>query len=107
VIGGLLRDENLRSRNDVPILRDIPILGEFFRFSKKTKGRTNLIIMITPKIMDQKGQWVNQPKPADTLKTDPTKPLRGAARYQQMLESVRQVLKKDESLTFETPTGAK
>lgn len=51
VIGGLLRDESIRDTKVVPLLSKIPVLGEFFRFSQKKKKRTNLMILITPRII--------------------------------------------------------
>ncbi|MBF0499468.1 MAG: type II secretion system protein GspD [Candidatus Riflebacteria bacterium] len=51
VIGGLLRDENVRSNKNVPVLSDIPVIGDFFKFSSKQKKRTNLMILITPHIV--------------------------------------------------------
>ncbi len=107
VIGGLLREENLRQRNDVPVLRDIPIIGEFFRFSKKSKGRTNLIILVTPKIMDPKGDWVNKPKPVDEPKIDPAKKYDRASRYKELLEKVRTVANSEsgEKVEYVAPGG--
>lgn len=52
VIGGLLRNEDIRERNGVPVLKDIPLIGDFFRWSRKTNNKTNLFIMITPKLVD-------------------------------------------------------
>jgi general secretion pathway protein D len=51
VIGGLLRDEDARSNKTVPFLSKIPVIGDFFKFSQKRKKRTNLMILITPKIV--------------------------------------------------------
>jgi len=36
----------------VPILSDIPFIGQLFRVNKKTADRTELIIMITPYVID-------------------------------------------------------
>jgi type II secretory pathway component GspD/PulD (secretin) len=52
VIGGLLRNEELRERNGVPVLKDIPLIGDFFKWSRKTNSKTNLFIMITPRLVD-------------------------------------------------------
>ena len=36
----------------VPILGDLPLIGNLFRGSRKTARRTNLIIFLTPHIID-------------------------------------------------------
>lgn len=53
VIGGLLTSENGKDTTGVPLLRDVPVLGEFFKFSKRTKKKTNLMILITTRIVDE------------------------------------------------------
>jgi general secretion pathway protein D len=40
----------------VPILGDIPLLGLFFRRTKKQKLRTNLMVFITPTIITEDDQ---------------------------------------------------
>ncbi len=51
VIGGLLRENEITNINKVFLLGDIPILGELFKHKSKSKENTDLIILITPKIM--------------------------------------------------------
>ena len=47
VIGGLRREEETESREQLPILGDIPLLGFLFRSTTKTTDRVELLIMIT------------------------------------------------------------
>jgi type II secretory pathway component GspD/PulD (secretin) len=51
VMGGLISDELLNSNTKVPMLGDIPILGYAFRKDSKSRNRANLIIFITPTIV--------------------------------------------------------
>jgi general secretion pathway protein D len=51
VLGGLMQEKDIYTSEQVPILGDIPLLGHLFKFSKKTKKKTNLIIMLTPYII--------------------------------------------------------
>ncbi len=51
VIGGLIQERDIYSVAKVPLLGDIPILGYLFKFSKKTKKKTNLLILLTPYII--------------------------------------------------------
>lgn len=53
VIGGLLRDNEIKTVSKVPWLGDIPILGWLFRFERKQIDKTNLLIFITPTIIKE------------------------------------------------------
>lgn len=61
VLGGLLRSDEQVTHKQVPILGDIPILGYLFKTTKKIRVQTNLVIYITPRIID-KGSYVNLEK---------------------------------------------
>jgi len=56
IIGGLVKDKSGNSVNKIPILGDIPILGYAFRYSDKSLDKTNLIVMLTPYIIDKTTQ---------------------------------------------------
>jgi general secretion pathway protein D len=51
VIGGLTQDSTLKSRNKVPLLGDIPLVGQAFRTDRTSKARTELYIVVTPHIV--------------------------------------------------------
>ncbi|PMQ01093.1 MAG: hypothetical protein CBR30_07945 [Dictyoglomus sp. NZ13-RE01] len=51
-IGGLIRTEDIESINKVPLLGDIPILGELFKSKKVQQTDKELIILITLKILE-------------------------------------------------------
>ncbi|MEE8378175.1 MAG: type IV pilus secretin PilQ [Candidatus Aminicenantaceae bacterium] len=51
VIGGIYQTDNAVSRNRVPLLHKIPLLGNLFRSTARTKKTTELLIFITPKII--------------------------------------------------------
>jgi type II secretion system protein D len=51
VIGGLISNSDTRDTSGVPLLSDIPILGYLFKDTKKSKTRTELIIMIQPTVV--------------------------------------------------------
>ena len=50
-IGGLIKDDDIRSAEKIPLLGDLPILGQFFRHNTTTKNRTEIVIFLTPKIV--------------------------------------------------------
>lgn len=51
-IGGLINSENGKSISKIPILGDIPILGHFFRNTSKKKTQREIIILLTPILVD-------------------------------------------------------
>lgn len=52
VIGGLMRDSVNKTELKVPLLGDIPVIGWFFRSTSKRTEKTNLLIFITPFIIN-------------------------------------------------------
>lgn len=52
VIGGLINEVESSLDTGVPVLMDIPIIGNFFKSSSKTKKKRELIIFVTPRIVD-------------------------------------------------------
>jgi type IV pilus assembly protein PilQ len=52
-IGGLLQDEVTKGRNKVPLLGDIPGLGYFFQERLNARTKRNLLVFVTPTIIDQ------------------------------------------------------
>jgi general secretion pathway protein D len=52
LIGGLMSDKVIDSVTKIPILGDIPVLGFFFRSTSKHVVKTNLIIALTPYVIN-------------------------------------------------------
>jgi general secretion pathway protein D len=52
VIGGLMSDRVTYTESKIPLLGDIPILGYLFKFTEKTKQKTNLLVLLTPYIVE-------------------------------------------------------
>ena len=53
-IGGLLQDEVTKGRNKVPMMGDIPILGYLFQEQLNARTKRNLLVFVTPTILDQR-----------------------------------------------------
>ncbi|SDC72237.1 MULTISPECIES: type II and III secretion system protein family protein [unclassified Candidatus Frackibacter] len=51
-IGGLIQQYKSREVNKVPLLGDLPILGALFRSKSFKEGKSELVILVTPKIID-------------------------------------------------------
>lgn len=53
VIGGLMKDKTLDSVSGIPLLKDIPLLGYLFKNKKKSTEKTELLIFITPELVNR------------------------------------------------------
>jgi general secretion pathway protein D len=51
VLGGLISDNSIHSRQGLPVLGDIPYLGRLFRADSKTNEKRNLLVFIHPTIV--------------------------------------------------------
>ncbi|MDF2494667.1 type II secretion system secretin GspD [Sphingomonas sp.] len=51
IIGGLLSDDERRTLEKLPLLGDIPVLGNLFRSKGKQRTKTNLMVFIRPTIL--------------------------------------------------------
>lgn len=51
VIGGLTTDSDIETETKVPLLGDIPVLGELFSHESKSRDRRSLMVFITPTIV--------------------------------------------------------
>lgn len=54
VIGGLIRDDVLDTVEWVPVLGRIPIIGELFKRKQKSAVKTNLMVFLRPKIVEDR-----------------------------------------------------
>lgn len=52
VIAGLLREEDIKTMQAIPLFNKIPILGNLFKNTRSQKNRTEVLIAITPEIID-------------------------------------------------------
>ncbi len=51
VIGGLLQTTDEERRTKVPLLGDIPFFGEAFKSKRRTHSRTELLVLLTPRVI--------------------------------------------------------
>ena len=59
VMGGMVNDTRSKSFTKVPVLGDIPFLGLAFRKEGKIRNKQNLLIFVTPTIVDDGDYQVN------------------------------------------------
>ena len=62
-IGGLLDNREQETLEKVPFIGDVPILGKFFHSINRTKSNTELIVIVTPVVVDPIPSGTPLPKP--------------------------------------------
>ncbi|MFB0524805.1 MAG: type II secretion system secretin GspD, partial [Phycisphaerae bacterium] len=65
VIGGLIRDEEIIVQSKIPLVGDVPLVGELFKLRREQQQKTNLLMFITPHIVgdqDELAQETTQKK---------------------------------------------
>lgn len=70
VLGGLIAENVKKTREKVPVLGDIPFLGRLFRSEAADSTKKNLVIFVTPTIIDPAGNRVHS---MDNLPYDPNR----------------------------------
>jgi len=51
VLGGLILENGTRDERKVPLLGDIPILGNLFKYTARKTDKTELLVLVTPTIL--------------------------------------------------------
>jgi type IV pilus assembly protein PilQ len=63
VIAGLTSNETVASDEGIPILKDIPLIGNLFKRSSKSNDKNDLIVFVTPHIINKKIESVSDNAP--------------------------------------------
>ncbi len=67
ILSGIIRDQDTQSVSKVPFLGDLPLIGALFRQETSTNLRSEIIVIVTPRILDdsQSTAWgyTYQPNP--------------------------------------------
>ena len=66
IIGGLMDSSEQKNVTKFPFLGDIPIIGEFFKYTSKSKDKQELIILVTPYLVDEEDS--SQAQMSDSMK---------------------------------------
>ena len=59
VLGGLISENISRLKDKVPVLGDLPLVGRLFRSESSVSAKKNLVIFVTPTIIDPAGNRVH------------------------------------------------
>ena len=62
-IGGLLDNRETETFQKIPFIGDIPILGKFFQSIDRTKSNTELIVIVTPEVVNPMPAGAPLPEP--------------------------------------------
>jgi general secretion pathway protein D len=60
VLGGLISENINKIKDKIPVLGDLPMVGKLFRSESSTSTKKNLVIFVTPTIIDPAGNRVNR-----------------------------------------------
>lgn len=60
VIGGLMDSSESKIVSKIPFLGDIPVIGEFFKYTSKTRDKQELVVLITPYLVDENEQSITR-----------------------------------------------
>jgi pilus assembly protein CpaC len=74
VLAGLIDNKISRKVSKIPFLGDIPILGVLFQNTRYTNTETELMVMVTPKIVRPLNKEEIPALPTETMKPDETAP---------------------------------
>jgi type II secretory pathway component GspD/PulD (secretin)/tetratricopeptide (TPR) repeat protein len=55
VLGGLIAENVQKAKDKVPVLGDLPLLGRFFRSESNISSKKNLVVFVTPTLIDPAG----------------------------------------------------
>jgi pilus assembly protein CpaC len=74
VLAGLLDNKVQKTVSKIPLLGDIPILGALFRSTRYSNNETELMVMVTPKIVRPLNKDEIPALPTETMKPEETSP---------------------------------
>ena len=57
ILSGIIQDQERVAVTKVPILGDIPLLGSLFRSTNKTNERAEVIVLLTPEVIDEQADF--------------------------------------------------
>jgi len=89
VIAGLISDRLVETKRSVPLLGDIPYLGMLFSYSKQDRTKSELVIMMTPYILNAKN--------IDEIRTEHEKRMRDMGENFHLINNLGSLVTEKES----------
>lgn len=59
ILGGIIRNSVTTTTNKIPLLGDLPVLGNLFKSTNKTNNKTELMVFLTPRIVRDPAETKN------------------------------------------------
>lgn len=97
LIGGLQKDYEITTRNKVPVLGDLPVVGSAFRKKRTEVETSELLIVITPHIMTDEKETEMSVVPEETNEPEETP----EEELESSVGDTLQTIKKSSLLSFE------
>ncbi len=91
VIGGMIRSEEKNTTHQIPILGSIPFLGRLFKKTEKVQENTEILLLITPRIID-----INREEDREVLKQ---------LQSEQLSEKDRELIENNHNMKIEKPSA--
>jgi MSHA biogenesis protein MshL len=66
-IGGLMQQYGTQTDSGIPVVSDVPVLGNAFKYKEKTTGKRELVILIKPTIISADGSGWSDAQPEANL----------------------------------------
>ncbi|WP_022946006.1 secretin N-terminal domain-containing protein [Pseudoalteromonas ruthenica] len=57
ILGGLISENRSVKDSKVPVLGDIPLLGNLFKADTKSGDKTELVVLVTPRVIESSSEW--------------------------------------------------
>jgi general secretion pathway protein D len=89
VLGGLVGSTDSESESKIPILGDLPLIGALFRNRSKTIRRTNLMVFLTPHIIDDEEDMAEVMRVKEAQRQEFMRRFYGKSEDEQMQELQR------------------
>lgn len=70
VLGGLIREDNVKINDKVPFLGDLPFFGRFFQSKMDSTTKRNLMIFLSARIVDPSGKPIRTIDQSETVIRD-------------------------------------
>ena len=83
LLGGMTVDSDVEAIDKIPLLGDIPLLGELFKSRSREKGRTERLFLITPRVATLTPRLAALPEPIPAAATVPLTETTPAPQEQQ------------------------
>lgn len=89
VLGGLVSNTTTRAETKFPVLGDLPLIGAFFRGSRDSSRKSNLMVFLTPHIIDDPEDIVEVQRVKEAQRQEFLRRFYGRSRDEQLEELQR------------------